>query len=173
VVQPGALHLAQTGTRAHQLRLRAAKVKLHGMNYDGITRDVADRLHPLVDFGGIRCIIYEPEGGSRTLMSLRPETRDGSRSRDYAPEYRPQEGGLARLVTHDKPFLDRDAAPVMRNAPRGTPRPPPGRGRHGPRHRRRADLPGRRGQPPRHLRHPCLKGRNTPRSGLREERRPR
>lgn len=108
--QPGALSLAQTGTRAHQLRLRAAKAKLHGMNFDGITRDEADRLHPLADFGGIGCIMYEPEGGSRTLMSLRPETRDGSGPRDYSPEYRPQEGGLARLVRPDKPFLDRDAA---------------------------------------------------------------
>lgn len=55
--QPGALSLAQTGTRAHRLRLQAAKAKLHGMNFDGITRDEADRLHPLVDFGGIRCIM--------------------------------------------------------------------------------------------------------------------
>ena len=29
-----------------------------------MTRDEAERLHPLVDFDGIRCIMWEPDGGN-------------------------------------------------------------------------------------------------------------
>ena len=29
-----------------------------------VSRDEAERLHPLVDFDGIRCIMYEPDGGN-------------------------------------------------------------------------------------------------------------
>ncbi|TNF63660.1 MAG: FAD-dependent oxidoreductase [Rhodobacteraceae bacterium] len=64
VFQPGSLYLAQTEAREHQLRLQAAKAKLYGMNFYEIGRDEAERLHPLVDFDGIRCIMYEPEGGN-------------------------------------------------------------------------------------------------------------
>uniref|UniRef100_UPI00356AB3B5 FAD-dependent oxidoreductase n=1 Tax=Aquicoccus sp. TaxID=2055851 RepID=UPI00356AB3B5 len=64
IFQPGSLYLAQTEAREHQLRLQAAKAKLYGMNYHEITRDEAERLHPLVDFDGIRCIMYEPDGGN-------------------------------------------------------------------------------------------------------------
>jgi dimethylglycine dehydrogenase len=64
VFQPGSLYLAQTENRAHQLRLQAAKAKLYGMNFHEISRDEAERLHPLVNFDGIRCIMYEPDGGN-------------------------------------------------------------------------------------------------------------
>ncbi|QEW20666.1 Aminomethyltransferase [Marinibacterium anthonyi] len=64
VFQAGSLYLAQTQAREHQLRLQAAKAKLYGMNFHEITRDEAERLHPLVDFDGIRCIMYEPDGGN-------------------------------------------------------------------------------------------------------------
>lgn len=64
VFQPGSLYLAQTQAREHQLRLQAAKAKLYGMNFYEITRDEAERLHPLVDFDGVRCIMYEPDGGN-------------------------------------------------------------------------------------------------------------
>ncbi|MDA7424212.1 GcvT family protein [Thalassococcus lentus] len=64
VFQPGSLYLAQTEAREHQLRLQAAKAKLYGMNFYEIDRDEAERLHPLVDFDGIRCIMYEPDGGN-------------------------------------------------------------------------------------------------------------
>jgi dimethylglycine dehydrogenase len=64
VFQPGSLYLAQTEAREHQLRLQAAKAKLYGMNFYEITRDEAERLHPLVNFEGIRCIMYEPDGGN-------------------------------------------------------------------------------------------------------------
>ncbi len=64
VFQPGSLYLAQTEAREHQLRLQAAKAKLYGMNFHEVTRDEAERLHPLVDFDGIRCIMWEPDGGN-------------------------------------------------------------------------------------------------------------
>ena len=64
VFQPGSLYLAQTEARGHQLRLQAAKAKLYGMNFHEVSRDEAERLHPLVDFDGIRCIMWEPDGGN-------------------------------------------------------------------------------------------------------------
>ncbi len=64
VFQSGSLYLAQTEAREHQLRLQASKAKLYGMNFYEITRDEAERLHPLVDFDGVRCIMFEPDGGN-------------------------------------------------------------------------------------------------------------
>ena len=64
VFQPGSLYLAQTEAREHQLRLQAAKARFYGMNFHEVSRDEAERLHPLVNFDGIRCIMYEPDGGN-------------------------------------------------------------------------------------------------------------
>ena len=64
VFQPGSLYLAQTVEREHQLRLQEAKAKLYGMNFHEVSRDEAERLHPLVNFDGIRCIMYESDGGN-------------------------------------------------------------------------------------------------------------
>lgn len=64
VFQPGSLYLAQTQEREHQLRLQAAKAKFYEMNFHEVSRDEAERLHPLVNYDGIRCIMYEPDGGN-------------------------------------------------------------------------------------------------------------
>ncbi|MQV98148.1 FAD-dependent oxidoreductase [Sinorhizobium medicae] len=64
IFQPGSLYLAQSEAREHQLRLQEAKARRYSMNFFEIGRDEAERLHPLVDFEGIRCIMYEPEGGN-------------------------------------------------------------------------------------------------------------
>nr|HMQ58376.1 FAD-dependent oxidoreductase [Rhizobiaceae bacterium] len=64
IFQPGSLYLAQTEAREHQLRIQAAKARRYGMNFHEIGRDKAERLHPLVDFGGVRCIMFEPDGGN-------------------------------------------------------------------------------------------------------------
>ncbi|MEM6887844.1 MAG: FAD-dependent oxidoreductase [Pseudomonadota bacterium] len=64
VFQPGSLYLAQKEAREHQLRLQEAKAKLYGMNFHEVSRDEAERLHPLVNFDGIRCIMWEPDGGN-------------------------------------------------------------------------------------------------------------
>jgi dimethylglycine dehydrogenase len=48
--------------------------------------------------------------GSRALMSLRIEKGYGSWSREYSPEYWPQESGLDRLIKLDKgEFLNKEA----------------------------------------------------------------
>ncbi len=64
VFQPGSLYLAQTEAREHQLKLQAAKARLYNMNFAKITRERAEELHPLVNFDGIRCIMWEPDGGN-------------------------------------------------------------------------------------------------------------
>ncbi|MFP4568707.1 GcvT family protein [Rhodosalinus sp.] len=64
VFQPGSLYLAQTEAREHQLRLQEAKARRYGMNFHEISRDEAERLHPLADFAGVRCIMFEPDGGN-------------------------------------------------------------------------------------------------------------
>jgi dimethylglycine dehydrogenase len=64
VFQPGSLYLAQTEDREHQLRLQEAKARRYGMNFHEVSRDEAERLHPLVDFDGMRCIMFEPDGGN-------------------------------------------------------------------------------------------------------------
>ncbi|WP_341235074.1 FAD-dependent oxidoreductase [uncultured Sulfitobacter sp.] len=64
VFQPGSLYLAQTEAREHQLRLQAAKAKYYSLNFHEVSRDEAERLHPLVNFDGIRCIMFEASGGN-------------------------------------------------------------------------------------------------------------
>ncbi len=64
VFQPGSLYLAQTQAREHQLRLQAAKARYYGLNFHEVSRDEAEQLHPLVNFDGIRCIMYEADGGN-------------------------------------------------------------------------------------------------------------
>ncbi|MGR3486316.1 MAG: GcvT family protein [Paracoccaceae bacterium] len=64
VFQPGSLYLAQTEAREHQLRLQEAKARRYKMNFHEVSRDEAERLHPLVNFDGVRCIMYEPDGGN-------------------------------------------------------------------------------------------------------------
>jgi len=64
VFQPGSLYLAKTENRSHQLYLQAAKAKLYGMNFNEISRSEAEELHPLVNFDGIRTIMWEPDGGN-------------------------------------------------------------------------------------------------------------
>jgi len=81
VFQPGSLYLAQTENREHQLRLQAAKARLYGMNFHEITRDEAERLHPLVDFGGIRCIMFEPDGGNVDPSGVTTAYATGARQR--------------------------------------------------------------------------------------------
>lgn len=64
VFQPGSLYLAQTENRSHQLQLQAAKANLYGMNFIEVSRQKAEELHPLVNFDGIRMIMWEPDGGN-------------------------------------------------------------------------------------------------------------
>ena len=57
--------------------------------------------------------------GGRALMSLRIEKGYGSWSREYSPEYWPQEVGLEALIKLDKDFLHKDAYLAIKDkAPR-------------------------------------------------------
>tara|TARA_R110002049_G_scaffold10127_1_gene50104 strand:- start:58962 stop:61385 length:2424 start_codon:yes stop_codon:yes gene_type:complete len=64
VFQPGSLYLAQTEAREHQLRLQAAKAKYYGLPFREVSRAEAEALHPLVNYDGIRCIMFEENGGN-------------------------------------------------------------------------------------------------------------
>jgi len=64
VFQPGSLYLAQTEAREHQLRLQAAKARYYDMPFREVSREEAEALHPLVDYDGIRCIMFEENGGN-------------------------------------------------------------------------------------------------------------
>lgn len=81
VFQPGSLYLAQTENREHQLRLQAAKARLYGMDFHEVSRNEAERLHPLVDFTGIRCIMYEPQGGNVDPSGVTMAYAAGARAR--------------------------------------------------------------------------------------------
>ena len=70
VFQPGSLYLAQTEEREHQLRLQAAKAIYFNMNFHEVSRQEAEVLHPLANFDGIRCIMFEPDGGNVDPFSL-------------------------------------------------------------------------------------------------------
>ncbi|MDE2912068.1 MAG: FAD-dependent oxidoreductase [Paracoccaceae bacterium] len=64
VYQPGSLYLAQTVDREHQLRIQAAKARYFGVDFYELSGDEATVLHPLVNLDGIRCIMFEPDGGN-------------------------------------------------------------------------------------------------------------
>lgn len=64
IFPPGSMYLAQTAEREQQLRLQEAKARRHGMNFHEVTRAEAERLHPLINYDGILCIMYEPDGGN-------------------------------------------------------------------------------------------------------------
>jgi dimethylglycine dehydrogenase len=64
VFQPGSLYLAQTEAREHQLRLQEAKARYYGLKFHEVSRAEAEALHPLVNFDGIRCIMFEESGGN-------------------------------------------------------------------------------------------------------------
>ncbi len=81
VFQPGSLYLAQTEAREHQLRLQAAKAKLYGMNFHEISIAEAQELHPLVNFDGIRCVMYEPDGGNVDPSGVTHAYAAGARQR--------------------------------------------------------------------------------------------
>lgn len=81
IFQPGSLYLAQTEAREHQLRLQAAKARYYGMEFYEVSRDEAERLHPLVDFGGIRCIMFEPQGGNVDPSGVTMAYAAGARAR--------------------------------------------------------------------------------------------
>lgn len=64
VFQPGSLYLAQTEQREHQLRIQAAKARYFDADFYELSIDEAREKNPLVNFDGIRCVMFEPDGGN-------------------------------------------------------------------------------------------------------------
>ena len=81
VFQPGSLYLAQTEAREHQLRLQEAKARRHGFDFHEVPRAEAERLHPLVDYDGVRCIMHEPQGGNVDPSGVTAAYAAGARMR--------------------------------------------------------------------------------------------
>lgn len=81
IFQPGSLYLAQTEAREHQLRLQEAKARRYKMNFYEVSRAEAEKLHPLVNYEGIRCIMYEPEGGNVDPSGVTAAYAAGARQR--------------------------------------------------------------------------------------------
>ena len=80
VFQPGALYLAQTEEREHQLRLQEAKARLYGLNFYEVDHAEAQALHPLAQFDDVRCIMYEPDGGNVDPSGVTMAYASGARS---------------------------------------------------------------------------------------------
>ena len=80
VFQPGALYLAQTKDREHQLRIQAAKAKLYGFDFHELTLAEAQDMHPLADFTGVRCVMLEPDGGNVDPSGVTHAYAKGARS---------------------------------------------------------------------------------------------
>ena len=64
IFQPGSLYMAQTKDREHQLRIQAAKARYFKVDFHELSIPEAQEKHPLVDFTGIRCVMFEPDGGN-------------------------------------------------------------------------------------------------------------
>jgi len=81
IFQPGSLYLAQTQERVHQLRIQEAKAKYFKVDFHELSRAEAEKLHPLVDFDGIRCIMFEPDGGNVDPSGVTHAYAQGARAR--------------------------------------------------------------------------------------------
>ena len=81
IFQPGALYLAQSRDREYQLRMQAAKARYFQVEFHELSRDEAERKHPLADFEGIRCIMYEPDGGNVDPSGVTYAYAKGARQR--------------------------------------------------------------------------------------------
>jgi len=81
IFQPGSLYLAQTAEREHQLRMQAARAKYFRVEFHELSRDEAERMHPLADFDGIRCIMFEPDGGNVDPSGVTHAYARGARQR--------------------------------------------------------------------------------------------
>ena len=81
VYQPGSLYLAQTEAREHQLRLQEARARSFGVDFHEISRAEAEQLHPLADFDGVRCIMFEADGGNVDPSGVTQAYAAGARQR--------------------------------------------------------------------------------------------
>jgi len=81
IFQSGSLYLAQTVEREHQLRLQAAKARYFGVDFYEVSINEAKKLHPLVNYSGIRCVMFEPDGGNVDPSGVTQAYAAGARAR--------------------------------------------------------------------------------------------
>ncbi len=81
IFQPGALYLAQTKDREHQLRIQAAKAKYFGVEFYELSQKEALEKNPLVNLDGIRCIMFEPDSGNVDPSGVTNAYAMGARAR--------------------------------------------------------------------------------------------
>ena len=84
IFRPGALYLAQTREREHQLRIQAAKARYFGVEFHELSHAEAREMHPLVEFGDIRCVMVEPDGGNVDPSGVTQAFAAGARGRGAA-----------------------------------------------------------------------------------------
>ena len=61
--QPGAIYLACTEERVHQLRIQASKAPAFDAEFYELSLPEVRDLHPLLDLDGVRIAMFEPMGG--------------------------------------------------------------------------------------------------------------
>ena len=81
IFRPGALYLAQTRDREHQLRIQAAKARYFGVEFHELSTAEARAKHPLVNFDDIRCVMFEPDGGNVDPSGVTHAFAAGARQR--------------------------------------------------------------------------------------------
>ncbi|GGA21257.1 GcvT family protein [Neptunicoccus cionae] len=64
VFQPGSIYLAQTEAREHQLRLQESKARYFQEKFYELTPEQALEKNPLLNLDGVRCIMFEEDGGN-------------------------------------------------------------------------------------------------------------
>lgn len=64
VFQPGSIYLAQTENREHQLRLQESKARYFGEKFYELTPEQALEKNPFLNLVGVRCIMFEEDGGN-------------------------------------------------------------------------------------------------------------
>lgn len=64
IFQPGSIYLAQTENREHQLRLQQAKARYFREKFYELTPEQALEKNPLLNLDGVRCIMFEEDGGN-------------------------------------------------------------------------------------------------------------
>ena len=97
IFRPGALYLAQTREREHQLRIQAAKARYFGVEFYELSHAEALDMHPLVEFGDIRCVMFEPDGGNVDPSGVTQAFAAGARARGATiHRFTPVTGTVAR-----------------------------------------------------------------------------
>ena len=81
IVRSGMIYIARTEAREHQLRLQAAKARLYDMDFHEIDGNEAMRLNPLLNLDGVRCIMFERNGGHVDPASVTNAYAAGARMR--------------------------------------------------------------------------------------------